>query len=407
MSILEGIKVIDLASFLAGPGAATLMADQGAEVIKIEPKEGDAYRRLHGLHRTDYNWQLTSRHKKGISLDISHADGREALERLLSQADVLVMNFREEQRAKYGLTHEPLLAAHPRLVCAQFTGFGTVGPERHRRGYDVTTWWARSGILRMMHSAGEAPAFPTGGVGDHASAMALFSAVMLALYRREKTGKGGLVETSLIANGCWANGMHLQGAIAGFDLPKVLEEKKMERTPFAQVYETRDGRYIVLALTHPLKELPDFAKALARPAWLEDPRFKDMKTIMGHRKEIRLLFQEAIGQLDFPALAKSLDKYNLTYGLVEGLTEVVNDAHLIEAGVIVRTESKDPDYQWTVNSPLKIHGEPTRPINDPPRQGEHTREILAAHGYTPAEIDNLIAKGAAFAAENQNQRQPA
>lgn len=398
MSILQGVKVIDLASFLAGPGAATLMADYGAEVIKIEPKAGDGYRRLHGLHRTDYNWQLTSRHKKGLGLDISHAEGQKALALLLADADVLVMNFREEQRQKYGLTHEHLAASYPRLICAQFTGFGTVGPERHRRGYDVTAWWARSGILQMMHRPGEAPHFPTGGVGDHASAMALFGAVMMALFRRERTGKGGLVETSLIANGCWANGMHLQGAIAGFDLPRTLAEKGIERSPFAQVYETRDAKCIVLALTHPKKEAGDFARALGHPEWLEDKRFANLKTMMQHRKELRLLFQEAIGQLDYAALAKSLDGYGLTYGLVADLTDVVRDKHLRESGVIVRTESKDPDYQWTVANPIKMDGEPARPIQDPPGLGEHTREILAAHGMAPAAIDKLIAEGVAFEA---------
>ena len=148
-NLLEGLRVIDLASFLAAPGAATLMGDYGADVIKIEPPTGDGYRRLHGHYRTDYNWQLTSRHKRGMSLDIRSEAGQEVLMRLLADADVLVVNFRNDQLASYNMSWETLHEKFPKLILAQLTGYGNLGPDRKRRGYDSTAWFARTGIMQL------------------------------------------------------------------------------------------------------------------------------------------------------------------------------------------------------------------------------------------------------------------
>jgi formyl-CoA transferase len=279
--LLDGIKVVDLASFLAAPGAATLMADYGAEVIKIEPPGGDGYRRLRGGYRTDYNWQLTSRNKKGMSLDIRSEEGLAVLKKLLVDTDVLLTNFRNDQLEKYGLAFESLSREFPGLIVAQLTGYGNVGPDRNRRGYDSTAWFARTGIMQLTKAAGEAPVFPPGGVGDHATAMTLFAGIMMALLKREKEGQGSFVETSLIATGSWANGMALQGAIAGFDQSEVIEQKG--RSPFAMVYETRDGRHVILVLTNPAKEWVEIAQALGHPEWLEDERFTDLRTYLRRR----------------------------------------------------------------------------------------------------------------------------
>lgn len=397
--LLEGIKVIDLASFLAGPGAATLFADYGAEVIKVEPPGGDGYRRLHGAWRTDYNWQLTSRNKRGMSIDIRSDEGRDVLMKLLADADVLVTNFRNDQLEGFGIPWETLHAACPRLILAQLTGYGNEGPDRLRRGYDSTAFFARTGIMRLSEHKGQEPPFPPGGIGDHASAMSLFAGIMMALYKREKTGEGSFVETSLIAMGCWTNGMQLQGAIAGFDIAEVLETR--ERSPFAMVYETREGRHICLVLTHPAKEFAEVSRALGHPEWLEDERFADIRSIMRHRDEVRQLFRETIGSMKMPDVCKALDAYHLTYGLVEGLTEVVQDAHLIENGIVTQTQSADPDFQWTIANPIKISGEAVRPAIDPPAYGEETVAILREHGFSDTEIDNLLQGQVVFAGEGE------
>jgi len=396
--LLDGLKVIDLASFLAAPGAATLMGDFGADVIKIEPPGGDGYRRLHGQWKTDYNWQLTSRNKLGISLDIREAEGNKVLMRLLEDADVLVTNFRDDQLEKYGLSYDTLHARFPKLILGQLTGYGNEGPDRFRRGYDSTAWFARTGIMQLTRGKGADPEFPAGGVGDHSTAMSLFAGIMMALFKREQSGEGSCVETSLIANGAWANGMGLQGAIAGFDLGQMQQDRT--RSPFASVYETRDHHFVILVLTNPPKEWPELAAALGQETWLGDERFSDMRTLMRNRDELRSLLGGAIGSMPLSEVGNALDQYQLTFGVVEGLTDVVQDAHLIENGVVTRTASDHPDFQWTIANPIRVSGAPTREAGDPPALGEHTREILLDHGFSEADIEALLRDGVAFAGED-------
>lgn len=390
--LFEDLLVIDAASFLAGPGATTILGDFGARVIKIEPPQGDGYRLLHGRHRHDFNWSLTSRHKEGMVIDLNKSEGRALLHALVAKADVFVSNFREDQSERYGADASTLQALNPRLIYAQFTGFGSVGPDREKRGYDTTAWWASSGILDLMKPRDALPVFPVGGVGDHASAMALFGAIVTALYQREKTGLGDRVETSLIANGAFANGMHLQGAIAGFDLGRILDEKGYQ-SPFSSVYRTRDDRLMVLVSTTPVKEFPKIARALGREAWLDDPRFETMKGLMSARAELRELFAEAFASRTSTELELAFEAEALSFSLVERIRDVVQDAQLIENEVIVETSSDNPDFKWTVASPFKLDRQVKRPIGDPPKLGEHTISILEEWGFEDDQIRSWLQDG--------------
>jgi formyl-CoA transferase len=390
--LFEDLLVIDAASFLAGPGASTILGDFGARVIKIEPPQGDGYRLLHGRHRHDFNWSLTSRHKEGMVIDLNQTEGQALLHELVAKADVFVSNFRDDQSRRYAADAATLRALNPRLIYAQFTGFGSVGPDREKRGYDTTAWWASSGILDLMKPREGLPVFPVGGVGDHASAMALFGAIVTALYQREKTGLGDRVETSLIANGAFANGMHLQGAIAGFDLGQILDEKGYQ-SPFSSVYRTRDDRLVVLVSTTPLKEFPKIARALGCEEWLLDTRFETMKGLMSARAELRDAFTEAFARRTSVELELAFEAEALSFALVERIRDVVRDAQLIENEVIVETTSEDPDFQWTVASPFKLDRQTKRPIADPPKLGEHTIAILKEFGHTDEKIHQWLAQG--------------
>ena len=390
--LFEDLLVIDAASFLAGPGASTILGDFGARVIKVEPPQGDGYRLLHGRHRHDFNWSLTSRHKEGMVIDLNQTEGQALLHELVAKADVFVSNFREDQSQRYAADAATLRALNPRLIYAQFTGFGSVGPDREKRGYDTTAWWASSGILDLMKPREGLPVFPVGGVGDHASAMALFGAIVTALYQREKTGLGDRVETSLIANGAFANGMHLQGAIAGFDLGQILDEKGYQ-SPFSSVYRTRDDRLVVLVSTTPLKEFPKIARALGCEEWLLDTRFETMKGLMSARAELRDAFTEAFARRTSAELELAFEAEALSFALVERIRDVVRDAQLIENEVIVETTSEDPDFQWTVASPFKLDRQTKRPIADPPKLGEHTIAILKEFGHTDEKIHQWLAQG--------------
>ena len=390
--LFSDLKVIDAASFLAGPGAATVLADFGADVVKVEPTGGDGYRRLAGNYVVDYNWLLTSRNKRSIGLDIASVEGREVLQKLILEADVLLVNFRADQMKRFNLEYETLKTVNPRLIYAHMTGYGTEGEEADRRAFDATAWWARSGLMDQVRDKGQAPVVGSPGFGDHATAMSMFGAIMMGLYRREKTGEGSYVTTSLAANGVWANGMQLQGVVAGFDLGRLRQEKGW-LNPFSSVYETSDGRFVIFAIVDPVKEWKNLCTALDRLDWIIDERFRDLRTMMKNRRELKAMMQDIIGELQLSELVHRLDSHDVTFGVVQQGPEVVADPQLIANEIIVPTGSDDPLYQWTVASPIKLkEAQKKQPIRAPDI-GQHSREVLAELGFAEHEINRLIDQG--------------
>ncbi|MCZ6619911.1 MAG: CaiB/BaiF CoA-transferase family protein [Gammaproteobacteria bacterium] len=390
--LFTGLKVVDAASFLAGPGAATVLADFGADVIKVEPPGGDRYRTLAGKYTVDYNWLLTSRNKRSIVLDITAPQGREVLRKLVVEADVLLLNFRADQLQRYDLEYERLKALNPRLIYAHMTGYGTAGKEADRRAFDATAWWARSGLMDLVRDRGQAPVVGSPGFGDHSSAMSLFGAIVMGLYRREKTGEGSYVTTSLAANGAWANGMQLQGVIAGFDLGRLRQEKGW-LNPFSSVYGTSDGRFVIFAIINPVKEWKNLCAALRRLDWIDDERFQDLRSMMKNRRELKAMMTEIMGELTLRELVSRLDEHDLTFGVVQQGEEVVADPQLIANEIIVPTGSDDPLYQWTVANPIQLkEAQKKNPVRAPDI-GQHSREVLAELGYEEHEIGRLIERG--------------
>ncbi|MCZ6641273.1 MAG: CaiB/BaiF CoA-transferase family protein [Gammaproteobacteria bacterium] len=390
--LFSGLKVIDAASFLAGPGAATVLADFGADVVKVEPTGGDGYRTLAGNYVVDYNWLLTSRNKRSIGLDITAPDGREVLRQLILGADVLLVNFRADQLLRFDLEYETLKKLNPRLIYAHMTGYGTAGEEADRRAFDATAWWARSGLMDQVRDKGQAPVVGSPGFGDHSSSMSMFGAIMMGLYRREKTGEGSYVTTSLAANGVWANGMQLQGVIAGFDLGRLRQEKGW-LNPFSSVYGTNDGRFVIFAIVDPVKEWNNLCTALDRLDWITDERFSDLRTMMKNRRELKTMLQDIIGKLDLSELVNTLDSHEVTFGVVQQGPEVVADPQLIANEMIVPTGSDDPLYQWTVANPIQLkEAHKKQPIRAPDI-GQHSREVLTELGFAEPEINRLIEQG--------------
>jgi crotonobetainyl-CoA:carnitine CoA-transferase CaiB-like acyl-CoA transferase len=390
--LLNDLKVIDAASFLAGPGAATVMADYGADVIKVEPLGGDGYRTLAGNYRTDYNWQLTSRGKRSLALDLASAQTRQAMARLIESADVLIVNFFDDQLSRFQLDYESVRALNPRLIYARMSGYGTEGDEARRRGFDSTAWWARTGLMDMVRDQGQAPVMGAPGFGDHSSAMSLFGAIMLGLYRRQLTGKGCAVESSLLANGIWANGMQVQGAIAGFDVAERRQAKGW-LNPFTSVYCTKDDRYLLFALINATREWPGLCAALEHPEWQQDERFQNFSDMMKHRHALKDLITEALGSATLAELAPRLAAQSLTFSIVQNLREVVADPQARANGILLETGSKDPDYQLTVDTPLRLQEESKRPPEMAPQLGEHSLEVLAELGFTSAQNQALVDAG--------------
>ncbi len=387
--LFADLKVIDAASYLAGPGAATVMADYGADVIKVEPLSGDGYRTLAGNSRTDSNWQLTSRHKRSIALDLLQKDGRGVLQRLLEDADVLIVNFFDDQLVRFGIDYASVKRLNPRLIYARMSGYGTKGDEARTRGFDSTAWWARTGLMDLVRDQGQPPVMGSPGFGDHSSAMSLFGAIMLGLYRREKSGTGCCVETSLLANGVWANGMQVQGAIAGFDLGERRQAKGW-LNPFASAYGTADNRFVLFAIMNVVREWPRLCAALDHPEWLTDERFPDVRAMFKLRVELKAMIADAIRTQSLEDIRASLDANDITYAVVQNLTEVINDPQARSNGVVLETGSDDPDFQLTVGSPIQVAEEDKRPPGPAPAIGEHTMELLAELGISDAEVADLL-----------------
>ncbi|MDE0063272.1 MAG: CoA transferase [Gammaproteobacteria bacterium] len=395
--LLEGIRVVDAASFLAGPGAATVLADFGADVIKVEPPGGDGYRRLVGAYPVPYHWQLTSRNKRSIALDISRPEGQRILHRLVEGADVILTNFLENRLERYRMTYEEIRDINPRIVFGQLTGYGTEGPEVERKAFDITAWWARSGLMDFVRDQGQTPLHAAPGMGDHATAMSMFSAVMTGLYRRERTGLGCRVSTSLAANGVWANGMAVQGVIAGMDLGAYKQERGW-KNPLTSAYPTSDGRFVTLAIVNPGREWPLLARALGHAEWLHPERFGDRLPLMKKRRALIAAITEVTERFTQKELMERLDAQGVTCGVVAPMGDVVHDEQLRASGVVIETGDAGEDYRYTVASPIDVAEERKRPPSRAPDIGAQTREIMREAGYSEETTNSLIASGVLVAA---------
>ena len=390
-SLFSDLVVVDAASFLAGPCAATIMADYGADVIKIEPLTGDRHRTIAGGHESDFAWQLTGRNKRSLSMDITTPEGYDVLMKVLKKADVFLVNFTAANLERYKLTFETLKANNPRMIFAQISAYGLKGPDAERRAFDLTGFFARSGIMDIMHSKDEAPTPPAGGVGDHATAMTLFAGIMMAIYKRDRTGEGSMVSTSLAATGTWANGLNLAATVAGRD-GATRRNREGWSNPTSNVYTTSDGRYIMLGLQNARRDWPALLELLDHPEWLEDERM-DSRTIMKNRFFVKEQLQKAFSALPADVLCERLKKSGIVYSLVANTTEVIDDQQLIENGLIIPFETDVPGNSKTFTTPIQMSNEPQRNPERGPRVGEHSDEILRELGFADKEISTLAESG--------------
>lgn len=402
--LFEDLLVIDAATFLAGPGAATVLGDFGATVIKIEPPEGDRYRTLKGSYDIDYNWLLTSRNKKSIAIDLKRTEGIELVHDLVANADVFVTNFIGEHITRYQYEYERLAEINPRLIYAHVTGFGTKGPDVERRSFDATAWWASSGLMEFVRDKDVKPVTSAPGMGDHATSMSLFSAIACALYKRERTGKGSYVSTSLLANGIWSNGMALQGVIAGMDIGARKQATGL-RNPFSSVYETRDGAYVLFSIVNAAREWPLVARALDREDWLDDPRFGSISKIIAHRYELIDMTQERIRELTLDELLPKLVSHEITHSHVKPMAEVVNDEQALANDIVVNVDPESEDYPRTVMSPISIGEESKVNPQRAPDVGADSIEVLSKHlNRSPDQIESLISNGIVYTEQQSLSR---
>lgn len=400
--LLEDVTVIDAATYLAGPGASTILADFGANVIKIEPPGGDGYRALVGAYPVPYHWLLTSRNKRSLALDLNKDAGRALMHQLVARADVLTTNFLNAQLTKYHLDYETLRQINPRLIYAHISGYGLEGPDAERRAFDVTGWWARSGLMEFVRAPGQKPQPMSPGMGDHCTATALFGCIMTGLYRREKTGEGSFVSTSLAANGVWANGMALQGVIAGNDVGTYRQSKGWPN-PFTDAYQCSTGEYLVLAVINTQREYPELAKALDREAWLADERFNSVPAIMQHRPAFREAMDEAFAQFSYAEASERLEAAGVTFSRVIPMGEVPDDEQMRANGIIVETNDEGEGYELTVGSPINVREAPKRAPRRAPEIGQDSVAVLRELDFEDGYIKQLLDAQVIFAAADTEQ----
>ena len=396
-SVFSGLKVVDFASFIAGPGAATILSDFGAEVVKVEPPTGDPWRNGHKIPpqpQADdpYQWHLANRNKRGITLDLKSPNARPVLERLVKWADVFIVNTPHPARKKLRLEFDDVVQWNQRLIYADLTGFGEKGPDADLPGFDITSYWARSGLLSMTRDIGAPPTWPVGGSGDNATAVGLYSAIVTALYHRERTGKGSYVTTSLLAEGIWSASVSIQAALCEAKFYG-LHDRKHPANAALNVYRASDGTWFVLIVTP--DKLAAVAKAIDRGDLLTDPRFSDPDKLMQNMSQLAAILDEVFGAQPMAHWYAVFSGVHVTFGAVRGPQEVVNDPQLQLNDIVVPLEGAGGKLTSTISSPIQVHGVTKVPAKRAPALGEHNDEVLKQLGFSTAEIDCLHASGAA------------
>jgi crotonobetainyl-CoA:carnitine CoA-transferase CaiB-like acyl-CoA transferase len=394
-NIFSGLKVVDFASFIAGPSAAVILSDFGADVIKVEPPAGELWRRAHQIPpqpqaKDAYPWHLTNRNKRGITLDLKSPSARQVLERLVKWADVLIVNTPHPARKKLNLEYDDVAEWNSRLIYADVSGFGEKGPDAALPGFDITSYWARSGLLSMTRDAGVPPTWPVAGSGDNATAVGLYSAIVTALYRRERTGKGSHVTTSLLAAGVWSASVSIQAALCEAKF-FAAHDRKNPANAAMNVYQTSDGIWFVLLVTP--DKLAPVAKAIGRPDLLTDPRFSDSAKLVANMPQLTAILDEIFGAQPMAHWYEVFNAIHVTFGAVRGPQEVIDDPQVRVNEIVVPLEGAGGKLTSTISSPIQVHGVAKVPARRAPALGEHNEDVLKQLGFSASEIDGLRASG--------------
>lgn len=394
--LFHQLKVVELASMILAPSAAVLLADFGAEVIKIEPPEtGDLNRHWHkinGLPISDmaYAFQVDNRNKKSVVLDLKSDLGYEAFSKIISDADVLITNYRLKALGKLKLDYDSVRKLNPKLIYALATGFGEKGAEAHKPGYDTVAYWSRSGIeTQVFPFEGWLGQWPYGS-GDHPSGMALFAAIMTGLYQRERSGEGCKVSTSLLANGAWSNSVMLQAQLAG----ATFREKRPRDNAYnftSLHYPTNDKRLIRLSILNADKDWPRLCSALNRMDLAKDTRFIDQAARIDNMPTLIRELTDAFESESAAHWARQLTHADIPHAVVSTYPDAASDQQKIDNGIVIPLEHPELGIIATVNSPFEVGGADKIPPSVAPTLGEHSEEVLAQLGYSVDEIKKLTA----------------
>ena len=396
--LFSGLKVIDCATVIAAPAAAMMLADYGADVIKIEqPGEGDMLRMLGDIPTTpyadsDWFWQLDGRNKRGVALDLKQPAGMEILRKLVAGCDVFITNQPYSVRESLGITYEDLKPLNPGMIYASLTAYGEKGPERKRKGFDQLAYWARSGLMELMREPGTRPTQGLPGMGDHPTGVALYAGIVTALLNRERCGEGSLVETSLLANGLWSAAGIAQGAMADGDMPLY---RSLNESPPAMMlpYQTLDGRWLQFNMIRNEDLQSLLFVALEAPEILADSRFSSQELMFENRELLGLELQNIIEQQTAKHWLTIFDAFELPVNLVALVEESKTDPQVLQNQMVVAPEDDRIKTPLIIEHPIQISNVPKVGPICAPALGEHTNEVLADLGYTVEQVTRLRESG--------------
>jgi len=385
--MLEGIRVVEVGVWVAGPSAGGLLAEWGADVIKVETEDGDPMRRVFSLisgHGQPESppFDLDNRGKRSVVLDLGRDDGQAAMSALLATADVFVTNLRPEATERLGLGPDALLEAHPSLVYASVTGYGRAGPDAHRAGYDVGAFWARSGIARTITPEDDPVLDIRSGLGDHVTGITTAAGIVTALLERERSddGHGGLVETSLLRTGMYCLGWDL-GIQLRFDKLAPTMRRERLQNAMCNSYRAADGQWFWLLGVESDRMWPKLVAAIARPDLAEDERFATGRGRRHHADEVVAELDAVFAAAPMALWTDRFDAHDVWWAPANTAEEAVADPQALAAGAVVDVpEGEGAPAHRAIATPVVFGGRPTEPAGPVPGLGQHTTEVLEELG---------------------------
>lgn len=383
---LAGLRVVELASFVAAPAAGALLVDLGADVIKVEVPWGEIYR--HGTARmmgvdSDFAgsgpFQMDNHGKRSLALDLALPQAQEALKKVVDGADVLLTNMLPERLARYGLDPEKLLAERPEMIVARLSGYGADGPEADTPAFDYTAYWARTGLMHQLHDEGAPPAFQRPGIGDHSASLALALGITAALRTRDAEGRGQVVDVSLQGIGNYIAGNDLSWAAAVGEAPP-RHDRARPRNPLWNHYQCQDGRWLFLVMIESDRYWQPFTEALGRPDLGADERFSDAVQRFRHSDVLTATLAEIFAGQTLEAWTKQLEGHRLIWAPVQTHPEAVEDPTAVARGLFPTVEHPDFGAFKTVAPPIRMSGHSMQGTAPAPALGADTEAVLAEAG---------------------------
>ncbi|NKB99236.1 MAG: CoA transferase [Pseudomonadales bacterium] len=391
--LFEGLKVLDVGSWIAAPTSAAMLADLGADVVKIEPPEvGDGYRQYYQMPpspnaETNYTWALDNKNKRSVTLNLKTDAGLDILHTMIASCDVYITNQPLPLRRSLGLTYEDVLPLNEQMIYASLTAYGEQGPDRDKEGFDIVAYWSRSGLMNQMRHPGVEPFQAMAGMGDHPTGVALYASIVTALLKRERTGKGSKVHTSLLANGLWSASCFAQAVWADADFSEI----PVQRLTTA-LYEAADGRWIQFSMIRNVEDFDRLIMCMERVEWLADERFSTPETRLENYEILTGMMREVMATKTSTEWLAIFQAEQLPVARVAEFEDLLTDPQVL-ANNMASTPQTDVGMARMVRDPINVDGVGRVGATPAPELGQHTDEVLAEFGFDEEAVAKFRAGG--------------